>query len=206
MDKTKARTEAAKRRAKRAIAEIEQIPRKRKNGRTKQPDGYVSDRNPLKTVLTARARLMASPDADAMRNPALSEPAGRAIFASRKGEAAARLWGVYKAFSASYLLYMRRYVGCSPYAKTAKIEMMPESYETRPDDRPDLRSEDEKVADAKASWARWDSRMNSLPHHFRWAIYHVLHGRHDPVEAGHLTMHGQQFILAMEKLADISES
>ena len=101
---------------------------------------------------------------DAARNPMLSDDAGRAIWLETgRGNPTreqAPLWSLLCDITRSYATYCAS-IGKSPHAKCGKIEFLPERFEVRADDRPDLRSREEKDIAAARSWRSWKTAAKS---------------------------------------------
>ncbi|WP_424974251.1 hypothetical protein [Dinoroseobacter sp. S124A] len=131
----------------------------------------MAERDPQKTAIEARKRHSGNKDKDAMRHPAYGEPAGQALMAICGADEAETLWGTYKALTAAQDKYHRRILGKGLHPKTAKLEMMPDVVESRPDDQPDLRSEDERDRDTVNAWMRWQGHLGCLPASHRLSIY-----------------------------------
>lgn len=205
---TKAKTKAEKRRFKKlaqiGLPELADAPRKLKRGRARM-DEIKSEPEAERTVLEARARQAGKQpkDLNEMRDPAYGEAAGVAILAIHGGDTAKRLWAAYRGFTAAEATYAKYYLGLSLHAQTAKLEMMPERLETRPDDRPDLRTEEERSRDASNNWMRWQGLIMHLPCHQQAAIYDVAYGRVEPMSQGKVTDHGRRFVVAMEAFANV---
>ena len=197
---SKTYSKAAKRRAKAAMPDLAPTPKREKSGRKQRPTTQ-SERNADKPALESRARMMGLPadSAKDMRRPRLSEPPGIAIDLSCGADEATRLWGHYIALTASEARYHRTN-GLSLHAKTAKIEMEPETFETRADDAIDLRTEDERTRDAIRSWSRWCEIMECLPLRARSAITTAKRDLAPMVDAGKPTPAGTRFVKAMQQL------
>ena len=180
---TKNYSRAAKRRAKKEMPGLAETPKRKARGR-KRMEQIKADPDAERTVLQARARQTGSDTKDLreMMNPALGEAAGRAIYAVRKGDTAKRLWDAYKGFTAAEAAYAKHYLGMSLNAKTAKIEMMPETFEARADDRPDLRDEEQRSKDASNKWMRWRGMLMQLDKAYQKAILDVAYGRVEPMD------------------------
>lgn len=159
------------------------------------------------TVLTARARQMGLParKAQDMKRTRLSEPAGMALDILCDPDDAARLWGHYIALTASEARYHRS-MGLSIDAKTAKIEMMQERFETRPDDAIDLRTQEERDIDAGKSWDNWRARIGQLGLRSASAIVTARRSWATLVEAGQVTPAGRRFVEAMKALDAIMQN
>ncbi len=186
--------------------ELAETPKRDKNGcfadRVRQQD---PDPHPQQVALEARARQMGSDKIDDMRSQALTDAAGRALTLSCEPDAAKELTALYGAYIASYRRYMLRCIGLSPDAKVAKIEMTPDRMETRADDRPDLRSEDEKDRDAANSWARYHTALGRLSLADRSYIEGAGRDWVVLVDAGEVTAAGKRFVAAMERFAGFVE-
>lgn len=117
-----------------------------------------------------------------------------------------RLWDVWRGLDGAEATYFRRILGKSRHAKTAKIEMQPpEALETRPDDRPDLRDEDQKDRDAVNGWMRWKGFLGHLATHERVSISQALQHKSGLVKDGKLSVSGVTFLAAMRELARVVE-
>jgi len=201
-------TQGARRRAKRALPEIESAPRRKSRGR-KRMDEIKTEPHAEKTVLEARSRHSGGKDVQEVRHPVYSEPAGQAIMALQTGRDAqqrgVRLWDTFVGFTTAEDRYARRYLGLRLHAKTAKLEMMPERVETRPDDTPDLRSDAEKDRDAVNNWMRWRGFIGHLPSQKQQAIFNIVYGRSLAMEGGEVTSCGRQFVDALSELANVVE-
>ncbi|WP_372570377.1 hypothetical protein [Ruegeria jejuensis] len=184
------------------FTELAEAPRKKARGRKRmeQIQREKVDRNPGKVALQVRARQMGQDDWRQMQAQALGEPAGRAIYLSHKPDDAAKLWSVYAGLTASEARYHRIVLGKSMAAKTAKIEFLPDRFEARADDQPDLRSEDERHRDATNAWDSWLNMLNLLSLGDRAVIESVSRGWVEPVKDGEVTIRGRQFVVAIEKL------
>ncbi|WP_424967323.1 hypothetical protein [Dinoroseobacter sp. S375] len=211
---TKAYSKGAKRRARKSnkadLPELAPVDRKQPNGRLRRDTDYVAERDPQKTVIEARKRHSGNKDKDAMRHPAYGEPAGQALMASCKGDEAETLWGTYKALTAAQDNYHRRILGKGLHPKTAKLEMMPDVVEARPDDQPDLRSEDERDRDTVNAWMRWQGHLGCLAAHHRLSIHEtrsdqvqvmgaVVDAKNERIVAV-VTGQGKRFVEAMRAL------
>lgn len=197
-------SKGAKRRAKKAMPEIAATPRRKSRGRQRMAE-IKADPEAQRTVLEARARQSgkAPKELTEMRDPALGEGAGRAIHAIHRGEAAKRLWSVYTGFTAAEATYAKHYLGLRLHANTAKLEMMVERIETRADDKPDFRTEEERSRDASNNWMRWRGYIMHLANPDQRVIFDVAYGRAEPMDAGQITRTGLHFVSAMEQLADV---
>lgn len=200
---TKATRRRAKRRKQLGLPALTPTPRAKSRGRARMKE--ISE-DVQKPVLQARARHMGASDMNEMRLTGLVDAAGMAITLSRDADTAKSLTALYGAYIASYRRYMIRCIGVSPDAKTAKIEMMPEVVEVRPDDRPDIRSHDERDRDAANSWGRYHTALASLSIADRSYIEGASRDWVVLVDAGTVTPAGARFVAAMDKFAAIMAS
>ena len=199
---TKAYSKAAKRRAKKELPKLAEVPKKQPNGRTRRQRGQVSERREDQTALKARARHMGQPErkAGTMNHPMLECDAGRALWNSKDRE---DLWDTYQACRSAYEKYMRQRTGLSIYAKTAKIEMMPEKFEADPDSHTDDRTDDEKHRAAMDAWDKWKGALDRLTVAQGASIFSALHGWALLVtHSGWPTKQGEAFIEAVKALHD----
>lgn len=137
--------------------------------------------DPAKSALKTRLRIRGIPDTPDNQKravaPAFGSDVGMCIDATLTGDEATKAWDTFSHISASYRNYMVYFVGQTGNPKCAAIAMIPDVMETDPSLRVDLRSHDEKVSAAKASWAAWERRMNALPFpQMKWALGGALRG------------------------------
>lgn len=209
MSMTKAKTKGEKLRAKKlSMHDLEDIPRKQPNGRRRRPQNHMAEDSPERTVLEGRARQsgLTPKDLNEMRATAYGEAAGIAIYTIRQGDTAKRLWGAYNGVSGAYRRYLSICIGASVDAKTAKLEMMPERFEVDVTHTPDTRTHEERHRAASNAWADWKSALARLPLGESAAIYAALHGWGMLMDAGKITLSGQRFVAAIERLADIVDT
>ena len=176
-------TKTARRQRKRRISlaggiQIDQKPTGRERDNVGQPKPTEDARKP---ALQARLRIAGIPDTQDARKavsaPDYGHDVGLCIRATIKGDEATKAWDTFSHISASYRNYMLYFVGQTGNPKCAAIAMIPEPMETDPSLRVDLRSHDEKVSAAKASWSAWERRMNALPFpQMKWALGGALRG------------------------------
>jgi hypothetical protein len=198
------RARARKLEARKALMGLAPVPKPKKRGRKRMNEiRQTRERSPDRVALQARAKMMGSTKLDDMRGQALGEAAGRAIYLKHQGKTAERLWSVYSGLTSAEDRYARVVLGHSLHAKTAKVEFQQERFEARPDDQPDLRTEDEKHRDAVNGWARWRGYIGHLVSSDQAAIWAVVRGRADPVVDAKLTGAGMRFIDALERLAKV---
>lgn len=205
---------AKKRAAKAAKAKLPGLaatPKREKSGRKQRETSAKigAERHPDRVALNARARHNGMEETHESRRKVSAQSwageVGAAIHIGHSGEEAERLHRAYAGWLAADSVYCRRHLGVSRHAKTAKIEMMIGRFETRPDDRPDLRSAEERDRDAVTNWMRWQGYLGQIDPHQASAIKSgdlyalVKDGRDGPV----LTRQGQVFVAGLEALADI---
>ena len=157
--------------------------------------------DPRVVVLAARIRAGAKGEEDAAR-PIWGEPAGQAIALSCEGDEARRLWDTFKRVDAADDTYARRYCGIRRFPNVGKLEYLPETMETRPDDRPDSRTTDEKDRDAVNEWMRWQGLFGRIGRDNHTAIVDAMRQRARLVHAGRATRAGAAFVAAMRALDD----
>ena len=152
-------------------------------------------------VRAARARHMQMQASPAMDEPMMGEEAGRAIsIGSADEHEADQLWETFKLIDASDEAFSRRVLGKQRFPNVARMEMLPERMETRPDDRIDVRTADEKAADAKRSWAGWCELLGSLHMPLHAAMHMALRQRVKLHQGRQLTRTGSLFVDAMRQV------
>lgn len=161
--------------------------------------------DPRIVVLNARARHF-GPDLDAA-SVMLADPAGQAILlGARDADEAARLWDVFARYDAADETYFRRIIGRHRFANVARLDMLPERFETRADDRPDIRSEDERDRDAVNGWMRWQGALQSLGAHEASLIIRASRQTCGAlVICGQISATGRAFVAAMRALRGVVE-
>lgn len=158
------------------------------------------EEDPRVVVMSTRERHLSRPANDLVE-PMWGEPAGQAIgLGARDKDEAARLWSCFHKADLADETYMRRIIGKHRFPNVAKVEFLPESFETRPDDRPDTRTADEKDRDAVNAWMRLQGFLGRLNASERHAIASVMRRRVDPVKGNALTTAGQAFVCALRTL------
>lgn len=163
--------------------------------------------DPRVVVLNARARVMCKEPTPALLSDMIGEPSGQAItIGARDSAEASKLWDLFKRFDMADEVYFRRIIGRARFPNVARLEMLPERLETRDDDRPDHRDEDQKDRDASNNWARWHGLLGFLAAHERSAIIGASRRTTgDLHKGGKLTTAGQTFIAAMRILREVEE-
>lgn len=152
-------------------------------------------------VRAARARHMQMQASSAMDEPMMGEEAGRAIsIGSADEHEADQLWETFKLIDASDDAFSRRVLGRSRFPNVAKMEMLPDRMETRPDDRIDVRTQDEKAADAKRAWAVWLALFDELHTHLGAALHMALRQRVKLHQGRQLTGAGALFVEAVRQI------
>lgn len=156
--------------------------------------------DPRIVALDARCRHNGlKPDADNRRlvsAPAYEGHATLAITLSRANDTD-RLLSLWTRIDADHAAYFRHVIGRTRFPNVAKLEMLPEVLEARPDDRPDLRDEEQKAKDAKASRARWFAIFRQLTGHERIMLDDGIWGVREFVRGGQLTTAGMAFVAAL---------
>lgn len=204
---TRARTVGEKRRLKklaRDMPKLAEVPKRDKNGCFVERTRQQGDKEPRRTVLEARARQMGRTASEAreMNRQRLSDGAGMALSLLCDPDTAETLWRLYVALTASEARYHRS-IGKSIHPKIAKIEMMQERFETRPDDQIDLRTPDQRDRDAVRRWMYWQGVIGHLAAHHQSAIFAGYRHNFDMVDTGKVTPAGRRFVEAMRLLGEV---
>lgn len=129
---------------------------------------------------------------------------GRAIHKLRRSpEEGAHLWGLFATMLATYCTYYTRVMGNPLWPAVSKMEFLPERMEARADDRPDTRTEDEKVKDAIRAWREWERHLAKLPGPHFTAVNNAIFDRAQMIRDGWATTAGASFVEAMRTLRGI---
>lgn len=175
---TKARTTAAKRRAKR-----ERRPISLANGETAANPARGTDRrgtnapeDAASVALQARARIFGgkvTQEAQSACKAALAGcDMGRCLLSLHPLAADhLPLWDVWQAMGAAQANYRARILGTSGQPQGAAIAMIPEPMQTDTGHTVDIRTAEERDAAAKAAQAYWARMLAALPSpQHRWAL------------------------------------
>lgn len=198
----KAYSRAAKRKARKCSARAMQREWK---SQSEAGMATIEIDNPTETVREARKRHMPRANRSTLLDPIMCEQAGQAIAIAADADEAAKLWEVFTAYDRAHGAYSRLVLGRSRFPSISKMEFMPERLETRADDRPDLRTEDERVRDARNAMAAWDAHMAKLRPWQRHIIAGVVRQAETLHDLGVLTSAGRSFVAAVRRLRDVRE-
>lgn len=139
-------------------------------------------------------------------DPMFCEQAGIAIrIGAEDNDEASKLWSLFKAADAADEAYARRFVGIRRFPNVGKLEYLPETFETRADDKPDHRTQDEKDRDAVNAWMRWQGHFGCLDRDHHTVIVDAMRHRARLTHAGQLTRTGAAFIAAMRALDMVTQ-
>lgn len=175
---------------------------------------HVPKEDPRIVVLAARRRHNNKPQNADMSHEMWGDLAGRAIIigadgltdrsAAERRDLAATLWDVFKRLDGCDETYFRRIIGRQRFPNVARMEYLPEAFETRPDDHHgEYRTEDEKDRAAVRNWMRWQGYLGSMSATEHCAIVSALRQRVMLSHAGRLTGAGERFVSAMRRLVEI---
>ena len=163
--------------------------------------------DPRITALDARCRhngmTMTAENRRIVSAPAYEGQAQLAIHLS--GRDAEKLLSLWQRIDRDHAAYMSLIVGRKRFPNVAKMEYLPEALEARPDDTPDPRSLDERIADAKLSRKRWVMVFKQLGGHERVLIDDGLWGVREYVRGGKITTSGQAFVAAVRVIHGMVE-
>ena len=202
---TKARTQGAKRRAKREKSQFDlaDIPARQPDGRRRPTR---QERDPTETAITARARQVGEQitreTITALRDPVLCDPAGHAIWLECQGQERKALGDILHDLTRAYVSQCRA-IGINPFAKCGKVEYMPDRFEARDDDRPDLRTPEERYRAAIRAWSQWHGRVGSIPTYMQRDLWDGIYLRRDMTKDGRATIAGRAFVAAMRSLRNV---
>lgn len=162
--------------------------------------------DPLGTVMWARAQRMGVEPNSALAAPEFGDDAGRAIYdVAKDRDEAAKLWQIFKSFDRVHATFSHKINGLSRFPNVAKLEYQHERFETRDDDRPDLRGEDEKIADARNRMGQWRDAIGRLHWWHRKSILDAIWSQGEDnilSKGGKATTAGQTLVAALRCLRD----
>ncbi len=166
--------------------------------------------NPPETVIKARARIIGRKPSRAMLSPHLAEEAGRAIdIGSQDADERAALWTVFLGLDRAEHAWFGTIIGRPRFPAVSRMAFMPERFETRVDDRPDPRTEEERIRDTANRWMLWQGHLAHLRGRERTAIVRATWQMDELHRGACLTAAGRVFVHAMRmlrKVVDRSES
>lgn len=209
MGKGDQRTKAKRSRVKKSARQFDLAPitRRERNGQKSRAAHPAED--PRATVFQARCRQAGrKPTEDAMKDAAsvdhehpalrcITLGAGIGMNAHRRETEITRMRDGFIAFDKAQERFYTIVLGMKRFANVAKIEFLPEAFETRDDHTPDLRSHEERVAAAKKTYRYWIRRYEGLCSHERVLIDQGLQRYDGYVRDGRVTTSGQAFIAAL---------
>lgn len=196
--------------------DLASVPRKISNGsgstRPKRSAEERAERNPAGVALKARAAKVGHPDdrhgQQKMQAPWYENEQGQviAIIHAHDAIAIAPLWAAWAGLTGSDYTYCRKILGASRHPQGAAIAVVPDRLEARPDDKPDDRSEEDKIRDAKNAKAAWELRLRRLPYWSRIAIDAQMIGSGPQLIKDRIaTPPGRKFVEALAMLAEQME-
>lgn len=156
--------------------------------------------DPLEVVREARSRITGITSDNLA--PILGEAAGVAIHLEAPDDSA-RLWDVYKRFCAALSSHSQLVMGRAMFPSVAKLEFLPETFETRDDDVIDTRTQDERIRDAKNRMADWRDMLDRMYPWQRMAVERAARQQEVLHINGAVTAAGRSFVAALRRLSDI---
>ncbi len=113
----------------------------------------------MRTVLNARVRHGAPPDK--ARDPQWGDDMGKCIMALEQARAP-ELWDAWTQLARTRHTFLAICIGRPAGPKNATIAVQHEPCEADATKRPDLRTEEERAADAQRAWYAWLLRLGEL--------------------------------------------
>lgn len=149
-------------------------------GELKQEDARV-------TALNARARhygkevpedvIAAGALRKRMSTPWLEDPLGMVMERRLGPSDIARHWSAWADLASSYRTFQTRILGIRPGPQASNMPLLNDRPAEPPDaEREDLRDDEQKDRDARASWASWKGRLEALPEIDRILLMQALSG------------------------------
>jgi hypothetical protein len=193
----KATSKAARRRNRRiTLAKAEPVPQPPTQGARRDLDP-----DPAHIGLAARCRqagmIISEANMQAVKDPIFAHPAGFAIAKLAKDKAERdRMRDALFAIIGAYHAYCRS-IGKSPFASVMKIEFLAERFEARADDRPDLRTQQERDVAAAKKWRAEKARIEALGRSQSGALWDGVMVARDMTREGKPTTAGEAFVHAL---------
>lgn len=133
--------------------------------------------DPTLVVAIARMRKTGIKDQKDAIQPICGTDVGLCIRSMVKGDEFTALVNAWEALSASHANFRMLIVGQTGNPKGATIAMVPDRMEVNQSLRVDLRTPEERISAARASWEGWERKINALPiPQLKWAIRGALNG------------------------------
>ena len=203
-------SKAQRRRAnKRRLAAVSRPGEPRAEQPARQPDGRIRPVDPRKVVLEARMKRSGINDKVEANQPICGTDIGLCIYALTSGDERRVLSETWFAISAAHRNYRMLYVGQTGDPKCAAITMVSEPVETNQSFLVDVRTADERIKSAKASWQEWSKKIRGLPSPpLVWAVEGALNGF---LGEGALwrdaapTVNGKIAVMALKLLSGVSK-
>ncbi|WP_277022225.1 hypothetical protein [Paracoccus hibiscisoli] len=166
--------------------------------------------DPRIVVLSARCRQMGKEDTKANRSilslQIMGDPSGMAIACGTRDDTeAAKLWQLFRRYDGAHDAHHRRIIGRPRFPNVAKLEYLPERFETREDDQTDTRTPDEKDRDASNRWHRCSWHLYRMARHEREAIMDGMFLRAPLTKGAKCTTAGIAFVHALRVLQDMDD-
>lgn len=201
----KAYSKAAKRRAKKELPGLAEVPKRRTDGRRREYQEGATD--PRKAALTKRCRVFGIEPTKANREALSGQQAGAQLGMvmlkeCKKGEIP-RLWSIWQDFCAAERNYRGRILGVSASPKGAAITMVPEKIETDPSHKVDTRDSDTRDQDAVNTYMRWRGHLGYLPNRQASLLLAAEREEGPDIWSEGPTSHGKATLNALKALADV---
>ena len=129
--------------------------------------------DPRMVALAVRERITGLTGADALA-PDQGDAMGRCIVNLCSGQDRSDMLNLWRGMTGARANYMMRYIGQTGNPKGAAFGFISEAIETDQSLRIDIRSPEDKAAQAVASWTTWLAKINALPLVYKWPINNAL--------------------------------
>lgn len=204
-----------RRKEKQGLPTLAPVPRREKSGRnqrtTTRAERDEVHKDAMLETLRTRCRHLGLPQTRENMNLVKSQhfegQIGHLLFVVAARDEIGDFWRTFAEWDFVEERYSNRILGKPRHPKTSKIEMMPETLETRDDDpsQADTRTEDEKDRAAANAWMHWRGNLGKLGAADQSILHDGALGRCDLVSDGKPTMAGRSFFRALRRLHEVKE-
>ena len=171
MNKTKAKSKAARRRNKISLAGGQSAESPRTMGQRPKVE------DPRKVALTARIRVRGAKDLEDAKDPLWETDLGACIMAIIPSADRKSVAQALYSMAASRRTFTTRILGQTGDPKGSALAMVPDPMETDQGHTIDIRSPEERDIAARRNWAAWDAKINALPApQMKWFLRDALMG------------------------------
>lgn len=189
-----------------ALPALAKIPKRKQQAR--ENGRFVKQEDPeAKQAMEARCRIYGTDSIDAVANPMAGSAIGMVIMREvRDKYECARLWSTWQGLCASFRTYRQRIIGQTGDPQGAAALSPPDKMQADVSHSVDLRSPDERDADAIASYRRWQSLLSQIGQTPSKRLIDAERDAGRPLWANQMpTRDGRAALAALTTLANVAE-